>query len=340
LSWSGQHEAAISQYDRLLKSSPNNADFLLGKASVLFWQGNTEQAISTTRRARDISADYTDVWLSELKFLASDEKYARDYHAVREDMRLRFPSLVLPPLPHYFQQQGKNKQVWRWRADAGYIRETLDIDSPDWHNRYASISSSGSAGIAYAAGVEKVKRYNIDDQQLNLAAYYTHEDGVSFVITGSYSDTYTLLPKHSLGLEAHGLRYQQWLFNSGIKHTVYPLTNNQTLTLGVSRRLWLFNLGYEFKPALVEGKANVYGHKLYADHYYGTRNHLGISFSKGEELESDGKTFSALYQTQTLSINGKHFIRPKWAMTYGLMTHQQDNLHQRNGFQLGLIYQQ
>lgn len=53
LAWQGKHEEALEQFDALLARRPGNREALLGKAQVLYWTGNLEKSLVVLETMRE-----------------------------------------------------------------------------------------------------------------------------------------------------------------------------------------------------------------------------------------------------------------------------------------------
>lgn len=53
LSWQGQHEKALELFEAILQRRPGNRDALLGKAQILYWTGSIEKALAVLETMRE-----------------------------------------------------------------------------------------------------------------------------------------------------------------------------------------------------------------------------------------------------------------------------------------------
>lgn len=69
LSWLERWPESLQHYDLLLADSPDNVDYLHGKAQVLVWSGRPEQALPLLERARALAPEYESIWQLESQAL-------------------------------------------------------------------------------------------------------------------------------------------------------------------------------------------------------------------------------------------------------------------------------
>lgn len=53
VSWQGQHETALELFEAILQRRPGNRDALLGKAQILYWSGSVEKALAVLEPMRE-----------------------------------------------------------------------------------------------------------------------------------------------------------------------------------------------------------------------------------------------------------------------------------------------
>ncbi len=92
LAWQSKRGDALIEYDALLKAHPRNADYLLGKAQTLVWDGRPAQALPLLREARRIAPRYEDVWRLQIAALIAvgDEYRLRQARIIRAMAAERF----------------------------------------------------------------------------------------------------------------------------------------------------------------------------------------------------------------------------------------------------------
>lgn len=93
LSWQRRYNEAQVEYAQLLKTNPDNADYLLGAAQVHLWRGAAAKALPLLAQARRRAPAYEDVWRLQIQALLAlgDTARIRQAHSVRTEARRRFP---------------------------------------------------------------------------------------------------------------------------------------------------------------------------------------------------------------------------------------------------------
>ena len=93
LAWQGKRGEAHIEYDALLKAHPQNADYLLGKAQTLVWDGQPAQALPLLQHARRVAPRYEDVWRLQIAALIAvgDEYRLRQARTIQAMAAERFP---------------------------------------------------------------------------------------------------------------------------------------------------------------------------------------------------------------------------------------------------------
>lgn len=93
LNFQQRHDAALAEFRRLLKTRPDNADYLLAAAQAELWRGAPARALPLLRRARVKAPGYEDVWRVQIQALLAlgDPDRMRQARLIREQARQRFP---------------------------------------------------------------------------------------------------------------------------------------------------------------------------------------------------------------------------------------------------------
>ena len=93
LSWQGKRREALIEYDVLIKANPRDADYLLGKAQTLIWDGRPAPALPLLQKARRLAPRYEDVWRLQITALIAlgDEHRLRQARIIRDTAAARFP---------------------------------------------------------------------------------------------------------------------------------------------------------------------------------------------------------------------------------------------------------
>jgi YaiO family outer membrane protein len=72
------------------------------------------------------------------------------------------------------------------------------------------------------------------------------------------------------------------------------------------------------------------------DYYYAEPNWVGVQYVNGKEAESDGAGGLLVSDVEGAAVLGRHALTSDWSLVWALTWHEQGELYQRAGFDVGL----
>ena len=122
----------------------------------------------------------------------------------------------------------------------------------------------------------------------------------------------------------------------GLRHRSYADRHLNVVTLTGDKYFGDYYAAWTTYISKLEDADTNFANQLRVDRYYRGDNRVGLLFAVGKETESVGQ--DQFIESDTLSIvfTGLHRFTPKWAVTWDLIYHDQDDAYQRGGFRVGL----
>ncbi|MDX1515113.1 MAG: YaiO family outer membrane beta-barrel protein, partial [Gammaproteobacteria bacterium] len=177
LSWREQFAASLAQYDVLLGRSPGNADYLLGKAQVLYWSGRSADALPVITEARRLAPDYAAVWRLEIGVLAAlggEENLARA-RRLRQQAVARFPDQEFDPVV-----SDTGPGLRRNEIELAGSYDHLSDGRDAWRGISLRLSHDFSRRENVYAVVRGTDRFDQTDQELQIGGYLALADKWTF----------------------------------------------------------------------------------------------------------------------------------------------------------------
>lgn len=222
-------------------------------------------------------------------------------------------------------------------VEFGHGRESLTNNYSDWTNTYLLGSRKlGERQVVYG-GLRQTERFDLRDNEAHAGLYFPVGDTWGGVLEASYSATHEVLPQSS----AYGFLQKNfsggWGLGLGLRHSEYTASASNVVSLLAERYWGNFRGAYTLYSGRPEGASSAASHRLQINYYYDERSTIGMSYTNGREVESLGPPRGVIStDVQSWAVNGQHWFSPLWAMTYGLIQHEQGALYRRQGLQLGL----
>lgn len=339
LAWDGQRDASLAQYDELLYASSNNADYLLGKALVLYWDGTPRDALPLLDQARALAPDYEAIWQSETRVLLAigDADSKARFAALTGQARGRFPDSQWPQWPAPAPTPGVNPTS---RPALGYLEagggyQDLDNGLPDWKTLYVSGNYRFAERKSVYGQLRQTDRFDETDHELQAGLVWPVLTAATLTMEGTVAPGADVLPRWSLFTEGRLPLPQGYGIGLGWRHKNYEDRHLNTLTLTGEKYFGNYYAAWTSYLSKLEGTDTNFANQLRVDRYYMGENRIGLLFAVGKETESVGQGQFVESDTLSIVLTGLHRFTPQWAVTWDLIYHDQDEAYKRGGFRVG-----
>ena len=251
--------------------------------------------------------------------------------AARAQIPIPARSAVVPP----------PADVWRasTEIEAGGTHENLTGGNTDWRSIYLHGVHRSDAQHTFVGTVRETERFGLRDNEASVGAYFPLGGAWQGLVEATASGTYRVLPKYSLFGQVFRSLGGGWGVNAGLRHSEYASSGANLLVAGVERYFGNYRAGYTFYSGRPEGAASGPAHRVQVDYYYAERSMIGLSLTRGREVENVGPpTGIVSSDVRDVTLTGRHWLSQDWALTYDLLSHQQGTFYRRDGVRLGLRY--
>lgn len=351
LSWSGKTGEALEKYTLLLAKLPENTDYLMGKASVLFWGGRGVEALPLADAAIAGSPSYEEPWRLKIAILLEMGADFRDKAiATQEEARRRFPQSGwdMVPEPSRRQQaaplaQGGALQAPPGRSvemEMGYSHERLTNGLADWKSAYIGGAGYFSQQSAVYFNAQSAERFSLSDGEIMAGFYYPAFRSITLNAEATHSPTYNFLPRWSALLKAQLELTEGTLLHLGGRRTEYAQSAVDLYFLSAEAYSGNYRVAYTLYQSRPEGAGIEYSHVLQLNLFYGSaaENSFGVYVSGGREAESVGGGRILVSDVQSFTIIGRHWLGESFGLTYELIHRKQGELYTNDGIHLGIRF--
>jgi len=225
----------------------------------------------------------------------------------------------------------------RSEAEIGFTRETLSNNLPDWKSIYLEASHQFKDRHTLYGGLRETERFGLNDTEVHGGLYYPLGTTWTSLVEASASPTHEVLPRYSLFGQLHKSLPGGWGVGLGLRHSEYSQIGTNTASLLAERYWGNFRGAYTLYSGRPEGASSASSHRVQLSYYYGDRSSVGLSYSTGREVENVGPPRGVISSdVQNLTLSGRHWFAPNWALTYDLLNQEQGALYRRQGLRLGI----
>lgn len=225
----------------------------------------------------------------------------------------------------------------RTEAEIGFTRETLTNNLPDWKSVYFEAMHQIKDHHTLYGGLSETERFGLNDTEAHGGLYYPLGTAWTSLAEASVSPTHEVLPRYSLFGQLQKSLPGGWGVGLGLRHSEYSQIGTNTVSLLAERYWGNFRGAYTLYSGRPEGASSGSSHRFQLSYYYADRSSIGLSYSTGREVENVGPPRGVISSdVQNLTLSGRHWFAPNWALTYDLLNQEQGTLYRRQGLRLGI----
>lgn len=224
--------------------------------------------------------------------------------------------------------------------EGGVTHEELTNDRPDWDSVYVEGAHDFAPRQTLYGVVREVDRFDLRDTEIGVAYYQPFGASWTGQFEASYSPDHNVLAETSvLGQFAWAIG-GGWVVSGGARFNEYTDTGTRLLLAGVERYFGSYRVAYTAYNGKPDGASSAPSHRLAFDRYYfDERSRIGVSVAWGSEVENVGPPTGVIVtEIRAITVVGRHWLTPKWALAWEVGTHEQGDYYRRGGGRLGLRY--
>jgi YaiO family outer membrane protein len=335
LAWNGQRAQSLDQFDLLLRSSPDNADYLLAKARVLYWDGRYDDSLLLLGRARELQPDYQSVWQLESRVLMArgGENSRSRFAQLTADGRSRWPDDDWPtwePAP----VAGIPPSLGYLEAGLGF--QDLSDGLDDWSSLYVSGARSLGGRSRIYGGIAREERFAQADTELRAGLVWPVGSKGTLTAEASLAPGADVLPRWSLFSALQYPLGRGYGLGVGLRHASYATTSLNVLTLVGDKYFGDFHASWTVYLSKLKGADATFANQFRMDRYYREDNRIGLLIAAGRETESVGQGQFIENDTFSVVVTGLHEFTPVWSLSWDVIFQDRDEAYRRGGFRLGL----
>ncbi len=312
--WQGNPEAALPLYEALLRREPDNADYLLGQGQALLWSNRPQAAMVPLERAAEI---------------------APDYEAVQQVMQQARAALITPVAAAATTPAPESPARRRHELELSLRQDWLDSGFDNWRSQRLDYASTQADALGWYGALVREQRFGEWDQGAELGAVVALDDNWALQSEVGYQTDPYFLPEWYADLRLQRLLPRGFLGAVSVRRTQYETTRVDRLAMAAERYWGAWRAGYTLNVTDVANAGTPIGHDLSLDYYYSGLSYAGLRLTIGEE-EAVEEQQLITSDVKALSLQGRHWLNGRWALSWEVGYHQQGDYYDRQWLQLGL----
>lgn len=227
--------------------------------------------------------------------------------------------------------------VWALEVEGGFTHESLTNGKPDWKSVYLEAAHDLAKRQTVYGGVRETERFGFRDSEFAAGYYHPFTEHFTAQVEGSHSPEHNVLPENALSAGASWELSKGWIASGGLRYNQYTDNDSRVLNAGLERYFGSFRAFYAIYNGKPQGAPSASAQRLGLDYYYGDKSRVGIGATWGREVEYVGPPTGIITSdVRAVSIYGRHWFAPTWAVSWEALHHEQGDLYTRTGIKLGL----
>jgi len=221
--------------------------------------------------------------------------------------------------------------------EGGFTKENLTNNKPDWKSIYLEAAHDFAKRQTLYGGVRETERFDFRDTELAAGYYHPFTEHLTAQIEGSHSSSHNVLPENSLFTAASWELSKGWVASGGVRYNQYTDNDSRVLNAGIERYFGNYRLFYGIFNGKPQGAPSASAQRLGLDYYYGEKSRIGAGITWGREVEYVGPPTGIITSdVRAISVYGRHWFTPAWAVSWEALRQEQGDLYTRTGIRLGL----
>ncbi|MBX7228011.1 MAG: YaiO family outer membrane beta-barrel protein [Burkholderiaceae bacterium] len=230
-------------------------------------------------------------------------------------------------------QTDKTKQPFT--VELSFDHQTLSNQSPSFQETALRLNRWLGPRHVIDFSLVNSQRFGLRDKQLLASYVHPVNDKLGIAIDAGFSPSQNFLPHHSLDLRLQYEFAPAWVAYAGLKNSQYKTLSVRQGLLMVERYIGPFSFALSWHPVQALGKSTS-NQVLKAYYYYGQDNMLGLIYSRGQEATQINDALITLADVRSLTLSGRYWIAPEWAVNYSVGSTQQGSFYTRKGVRFGI----
>jgi YaiO family outer membrane protein len=319
---SGATETALAEFDALLASYPDDADYLLGRAQMLARLGRVPAAVATTERGLTVAPGYEDLWRLRLQ-LAEREGDAAEVASLREEGSARFPASS-------WWQAPPTRVEYRRSVTTGFGGDRLSNGAPDWSREFARLDwRVADAAVVYGE-LAREERFEETDSSLNVGGSWRILPAWRQTAAFAVTDDPRFLPSREWSFDSLRQWADGWGSAFGFRRREYPTAAVSSVSFSGEKYVSDFRVAYRLDYSKQSGADAAISHALTFAWYPSERRNLAATLGTGEEIEIIGLDQLLRTPVENVTLSGAESLSTRITLNWYVGTHEQGDFYRRD----------
>lgn len=219
-----------------------------------------------------------------------------------------------------------------------HAQYTLTNGRSDWTDTGVVLDVRERSRFAWSVETRETKRFGLRDREVGAYIYTPLRHGWAASLNATVSDTYRVLPQHSLQLLLQNKLGDGWIAQGGLRHSVYRSEYADLRVLTVERYFgneFVLCTIYSGKP---ESGGSAASYRVAWVHYFGQRATIGVSLARGREVEDVAPQELLVSDVHDVTLSASYWFSRNWGARFDVESQQLGTLYRRDGILAAIQY--
>jgi YaiO family outer membrane protein len=172
---------------------------------------------------------------------------------------------------------------------------------------------------------------------IRTALYQPAGQNISTLADTYATAAYEALPRYTLSSQISHALPGGWGLGLGVRQNEYSYITTNLLSFSAEHAWGNLRGGYTLYSSRADGSGLGSAHRFQVSYAYGERNSVGLAYTVGRDVENPALALGMqLADVRDLTLSGRHWLTPNWALTYDLLSQEHAYLNRRQGLRLGV----
>lgn len=221
--------------------------------------------------------------------------------------------------------------------EGGFTEENLNNNKPDWKSVYLEAAQDFAKRQTLYGLIRETDRFDFRDTEIGAGYYHPVTEHLTAQVEASHSPSHNVLPENAAFGGVSWEVSRGWVASGGLRYNQYTDNDSRVLSAGLERYFGSYRAFYAVYNGKPQGAPSASAQRAGVDYYYGGKSRIGAGITWGREVESVGPPTGIITSdVRALSVYGRHWFTPTWALSWEALRHEQGDLYTRTGVKLGL----
>jgi YaiO family outer membrane protein len=191
--------------------------------------------------------------------------------------------------------------------------------------------------LSLYTGTLETQRFNSGNASVSSGRYRPLGAASTPLGAGNLDPLHNTLPKYAVYSQVNQALPGGWGLGFGMRQSEYNFATSNLLSFSAERYFGHFRGAYTLYSNVTDGTALASAHRFQVSYFYGERNTIGLAYTTGRDIDHLGLGVALpLNDARDLTLSGRHWFSPNWALTYDVLSQEQGTLARRQGLRLGV----